>query len=106
MGSFQGHVLPGVFFLLVGLRTTYKQLEKYFLARRATILGQRKGLAFRTSLTHGFDCCRNVPVEEMGLIFMAVFGIIGNFIERELQDHDFTKVYCEPVISYLGNGEM
>ena len=73
MGTFQGHFLPGIFFLTYGLWMTYKSLEKYFLCRCS---GQKKN-AYRNALMSGNGCYRGMPIEEIVMLLMNLIGISG-----------------------------
>jgi len=83
MGSFEGHLVPGLFFLVMGIWQTYKLLEKYYLIRRAAMLsrGRKEHVVFRSSISHGLVCSKTIPIEEFIVVAMSCLGILGELIE-------------------------
>ena len=108
MGTFQGHVLPGVFMLLFGLRTAIGAFSSMRAcmrdcSRRSQLdsptaksspedtfdtelsdecIGPRQLLRFRSQIFYGYSCCvrHNVPTDAYIFLAFVLIGFISELV--------------------------
>lgn len=80
MGSFNGHINNGAYFVFFGLRWTYCVLMRYFLGRRETALGRTNPRKFKNTLLFPSSCMPGIPIEAYILMASALFEFTGEFV--------------------------
>ncbi|XP_076059222.1 transmembrane protein 45B-like [Oratosquilla oratoria] len=82
MGSFLGHVVPGLFFTLFSLWSTCQVFKRYFVCQKAAATtGDGKGRSkYRNTATHTSTCVPNVPAEGLLKVVATVIGMTGEFV--------------------------
>ncbi|KAF2364113.1 Protein of unknown function DUF716 (TMEM45) [Trinorchestia longiramus] len=105
MGSFQGHILPGTFFLIFGIRTLYKLLERYYLCRKVSLVtSSTKDVVkyqFRSTLTYRSAVCPALPFEEIGVLCSSLLGTLGEVITGFDSSGHFITTNGHHVTMYL-----
>ena len=89
MGSFQGHILPGFFMLLFGIRAAYYVLTRYYanLPRKQDSVREKKGdfvvnsrSGFRSYPFYNYSCILPDTATDAYLcVLFTVIGFIGEF---------------------------
>lgn len=82
MGTFLGHLLPGIFFLAWATWAIYNIFSRYFLSERVRAFGGREGhrnATYRSTTTFPFPCCPNLPMEGFNRVGLISLAMIGEF---------------------------
>lgn len=77
MGTFGGHIMPGVVYLSFGLRWTYCIVYRYFLCRREQAQAHGRSRKFQSSITFPVSCCPSIPLEAAIMLVVVVVIIAG-----------------------------
>lgn len=81
MGSFQGHVLPGSFFVIFGVWWTVQIFRRYFRSLRRQ---NGKGIPFQATVTFPCDCLcgrlKDLEVEGFVKVFFTFVGFVGEMV--------------------------
>ncbi|RWS03197.1 transmembrane protein 45B-like protein [Dinothrombium tinctorium] len=89
MGTFLGHVVPGTFFILIGLRWLFLTVDQYFKSLSRKQYSQ--DCSFRCTATYRCSLCPNKPAEGYFKIVSAAIGMIGE-IYTAFEDGKFTSM--------------
>uniref|UniRef100_A0A6A7GB76 Transmembrane protein n=1 Tax=Hirondellea gigas TaxID=1518452 RepID=A0A6A7GB76_9CRUS len=104
MGSFAGHILPGTIFLVMGIWSLYRQLERYFLHRKHVTLstnGKEGSRPYRTCITFSSSCCPNFPAEETTIIIVTIIGSVGEFVTAFEGNGEFRIGNAQHITMYM-----
>ncbi|XP_018008116.1 transmembrane protein 45A-like [Hyalella azteca] len=99
MGSFVGHLVPGIIGLLFCMRTLYNVLLRFYHCdkySRVMAVDSEDAMRyrFRSSLTYKTFFCSNLPLEEFVIIAAAVIGTAAELISK--------LHYADPFVSVGG----
>ncbi|RWS24978.1 transmembrane protein 45B-like protein [Leptotrombidium deliense] len=78
MGSFLGHIVPGTFFIIFGLRWLYLTIDRYF--KLISKHHYSKAVTYRCTATFPFSCCPNKPGEGYLKIISCAIGMTAEIV--------------------------
>ena len=82
MGTFAGHILPGVFFGFFGLWWSFVTAIRYVQSKMRCPDKKNKLKGYHSSVTMPCICfpCRRLPIESFIKIFFCSVGVIGEVV--------------------------
>ncbi|KAF2364119.1 hypothetical protein FHG87_005132, partial [Trinorchestia longiramus] len=106
MGSFIGHLGPGLIGLLYCIRTLYNALLRYYHCEKSRCVmtdcsEDRTRYQYRSSLTYKTFCSRSLPIEEIVIIVGSIFDVVAEVLASYHYNDPFVSIGGQHITIFL-----